>query len=193
MKIASRAAARRYSRALIELTLRKPASAPGPGPAVSAEGLADELRASVLLLEASPELARALADPRVPVARRRSLVEAVWTKAGASPLLLRLLDLLAQQAGLGLLPGIEEAYRTAWNSQRGVVAAEAVAAVEIDEKSEAALRRALGKVSGLEVDLRITRDPGVLGGVLVRMGGKSYDGTVRGRLKALRGRLAHGA
>jgi F0F1-type ATP synthase delta subunit len=40
------------------------------------------------------------------------------------------------------------------------------------------------------VDLRTSVDPALLGGVLVRMGGRTYDGTVRARLRELRERLA---
>jgi F-type H+-transporting ATPase subunit delta len=190
MKIASRGVARRYSRALLDLTT---AGGAAKGDTVSAERLAEELKSSVRMLDDAPELAAAIVDPLVPLARRRALAEAVWTKAGASPLLLRLLGLLAEQGRLDLLPAIEEAYRETWNARRGVVAAEAVSAIDLDAASVEALRRALARVSGLEVDLRVTKDPSVLGGALVRMGGKSYDGTVRGRLKALKERLARGA
>jgi F0F1-type ATP synthase delta subunit len=43
----------------------------------------------------------------------------------------------------------------------------------------------------VEIETRL--DPAVLGGVLVRVGGRSYDGTVRARLRALKERLASGA
>ena len=50
----------------------------------------------------------------------------------------------------------------------------------------------LSRISGLGVDLMTRLDPKVLGGVLVKMAGKSYDGTVRGRLKAMKSRLVYG-
>mgnify|MGYP006782108445 CR=1 FL=1 len=53
--------------------------------------------------------------------------------------------------------------------------------------------KALARLSGKDVELRSELDPKVIGGVLVRAAGKSYDGTVRGRLRALRSRLVHGA
>jgi F0F1-type ATP synthase delta subunit len=45
----------------------------------------------------------------------------------------------------------------------------------------------------MSVEISTETDPAVLGGVLVRIGGKSYDGTVRARLRALKERLASGA
>lgn len=190
MKAASRPAARRYSRALLDVA-KQPAAGKGEA-APSAEDLARELRTSAELLEKHEALRLSLFDPRLGATRKRQLVEAVWKKAGASPLLLRLLGLLLDNGRLDLLPEIERAFRAAWNTERGVVEAEAVTAVELDDAQRAALTRALRGVSGLGVDLQTRLDPKVLGGVLVRMAGKSYDGTVRGRLKAMRGRLVYG-
>jgi len=191
MKAASRPVARRYARALLDVSEGK-APAKGEKPPTP-ETLARELRQSVDLLSAAPDLGRALADPLLPLARKRALVQAVWTKAQASPLLLRLLDLLVEQGRAELLPAVEEAFRHAWNARRGVVEAEAVSAVELAGPQLNALTKALAQVSGKEVDLRTALDPKVLGGVLVRMAGKNYDGTVRGQLKAMKSRLVHGA
>jgi F-type H+-transporting ATPase subunit delta len=48
---------------------------------------------------------------------------------------------------------------------------------------------ALGSASGQDVELHTAVDPRVLGGVRVTMGGRIYDGTVRGRLQGLRRHL----
>jgi F-type H+-transporting ATPase subunit delta len=74
-----------------------------------------------------------------------------------------------------------------------VVAAEATSAVPLDPAQAQALGAALRAVSGREVELRYRVDPGVLGGVRVRMGERTYDGTVRTQLAGLRRRLLHGA
>jgi F-type H+-transporting ATPase subunit delta len=154
--------------------------------------MAEELRASVELLGQVPELTRALQDPLLPAPRKKALVEAVFSKAKGSPLLLRLMDMLREQGRMDLLPAIEESYRHAWNAGRGVVEAEAVTATELSGAQKDALTKALARVSAQAVDLRTKLDTRVIGGVLVRMGGKSYDGTVRGRLRAMKSRLVYG-
>jgi F-type H+-transporting ATPase subunit delta len=155
--------------------------------------MASELKETVELFEQTPELARALRDPLLPPPRKKALLEAVFGRAKASPLLLRLLALLVDQGRFELLPAVEEAFRHLWNASRGVVEAEAVSADGLSEAQLDILAKALGGVSGQDVDLRASEDPSLIGGVLVKMAGKSYDGTVRGRLKALKARLAHGA
>jgi F-type H+-transporting ATPase subunit delta len=191
LKAAARPVARRYARALLDLTQAKELDRGEAAPAAAT--IAQELQESVRLLEQSPELAAALSNPLVSQAHKRALVKAVWTKAQASPLLVRLLDLLVEHGRADILAAVEEAFRHGWNARRGVVEAEVLTATELAAPQREALTKVLAKVSGKEVDLRSALDPRVIGGALVRMAGKNYDGTVRGRLRALKSRLVHGA
>ena len=177
MKGASRALARRYARALLEVAIETRAD-----PRV----LRDELRQVAGLLAGHPELGRVLADPVIPAARKKNVVGALWEMAKPTPLLRRIVDLLVASDRLALLTGLEEAFTEEWNEGRGAVSAHAVSAVELQPAQKEALLRGIADATGLTVELETRLDPAVLGGLLVRMGGKTYDGTVRGRLKALR-------
>jgi len=118
-------------------------------------------------------------------------VKAVWQARNASPLLLRLLDLLAERGRLDVLSAVAESYAVLHNAHKGVVRAEVVTAVPLETTQQRLLETALGQVADAKaVELRAQVDPTVLGGVLVRMAGRTYDGTVRGRLASLRARLA---
>ena len=93
--------------------------------------------------------------------------------------------------GDAMRPGaIADAFGQRWNAQRGVVSAQAVAAIELDDAQATALASAIETATGREVELETRVDPGVLGGLRVLMGGRTYDGTVRARLKRLRDRLS---
>jgi F-type H+-transporting ATPase subunit delta len=170
----ARALARRYARALLD--------------AAGGEALArrDELRAVLPLLGGHRELRRVLGDPAVGAEARRRVLSAVAEAAGASPLLRRLLDLLAARDRLSLLPDVAEAYADLANAAHGVVSAEAVTAVPLSDGQRQALAAAIAG----KVELRASVDPALLGGVVVRTGGVTYDGSVRARLAALRRRLA---
>lgn len=179
MKKASPAAARRYARALLEL-------APQAGGPVA---IRDAVRAGLGLLESQPRLAEALASPALPSEAKQRLLAAVFERAGAPPVLPRLLGLLAERRRLELLPAVESAYQALWNQQRGVASAEAVSARPLDEAEKQALVAALEKTTGLGIELATREDPSLLGGLLVHVAGRSYDGSVRARLRALRTRL----
>ena len=117
------------------------------------------------------------------------MLAALADRAGASVLLLRLVELLATRDRVALLPDVVEAYADLANAARGVVSAEAVSAVALPEAQRRALAVALGGPAG-PAELRSRVDPALIGGLLVRVGGRTYDGTVRTRLAALRRRLA---
>jgi len=119
-------------------------------------------------------------------------VTAIWSEGRATALTVRLLELLVGRDRITLLPGIEKAFAALWNDNRGVVAAEAVTAAPLGPDQERALAEAIRRTTGREVELSASLDPALRGGVLLRLLGRTYDGTVRGRLRALRERLVQG-
>ena len=96
---------------------------------------------------------------------------------------------LAGRERLELLPELERLYSRLWNAHRGVVQAEALTVDPLSEAQRTRLAQALGRLTGREVELTALPAPEILGGLVVRMDGKVYDGSVRGRLRALRERL----
>ncbi len=185
MKRHPRALARRYARALYEV-----AAADG---ADQAQRLGSELRALVALLRGNAELSAMLAHPTLPAETRGRVLRAVVEQAGGSPLLGRLVALLVSRDRVAMLDALVLAYTEVLHAAQGVVAATAVSAVPLDEPQRAALASALGVAVGKRIELTSHVDPAVLGGVLVRMAGRNYDGTVRAQLHALRNRLAAGS
>jgi len=178
------AVARRYARALLDVAREQ------KGP--SLHELQDELLGFAQLLETNGELRHAVLNPALPAEARRRVLAALAGRAGASPLLHRLLELLVSRERLQQLPAIAEAYRDALDALEGRVRGEAVTAVPLGEPQRSALASALRGAVSRTVELKNPVDPQVLGGVLVRIAGRTFDGTVRTRLSALRERLASG-
>jgi F-type H+-transporting ATPase subunit delta len=172
-------AARRYARALLDVALEKGDSA-----------LRQDLEDLGQLYADNAQLRTMLLHPGLP-AEKKTAVIAALLKGRPSDLLQRLVGLLVQRDRVELLPLVAKAYVRLWNTSKGIVAAEAVSARELDETDaravSAAAARALG---GKQVDLRQRVDASLMGGLLLRMEGRVYDGSVRSRLRALRERLA---
>ncbi len=179
------ALARRYARALHDVAV-----AEGGG---RAQQLRSELSALVALVEGNAELAVALSHPALPPEARGRALRAVVEQAGGSPLLSRLAALLASHERVEMLGALVLAYDEELNAAQGVVAATAISAVPLEESQREALTSALGDTVGKRIELASQVDAAVMGGVLVRVGGRNYDGTVRTRLDALRRRLAAGS
>lgn len=176
------ATARRYARALLEVA-RKQAD-----PA----RVHEELCSAAALLEENRSLRDALTHPGLRTERKSALAAAVFERAGATELLRRLVRLLGERDRFDLLPAIASAYTEEWNLARGVVSAEVVSARPLERTQRAALAEAIRRATGQEADLAARVDPEVLGGLRLTMQGRTYDGTVRGRLRALRSRLVEG-
>jgi F-type H+-transporting ATPase subunit delta len=175
------ALARRYARALLDVAAAKGRTTPLE--------LRDELRGFASELEAHAGLRRALAQPALGAEAKRKLVTALADAAKASPLLSKLVEVLAARDRLGLLGEVAAAYSDLANASQGVVAAAVVSAVPLAPAQRKALEQALAGQAG-SIELTSEVEPGLVGGLVIRMAGRTYDGSVRTRLAALRRRLA---
>ena len=181
-RASSGATGRRYARALLDVALEKG----------QAEPLRAELQSLAGVVAGHPELSALLANPAVSAERKKKLASAVAAQAKASDIATRLLAILADRDRLDALPAVAAAYGKLWNAHRGVVAAEAVSAQPLDAAQHGSVERALAALTGRAVEMKSRVDPALLGGMLVNIEGRTYDGSVRARLLSLRRRLAGG-
>lgn len=176
-----RALARRYARALLGV-----ASEAGRDTVLA---LRDELGSLAPQLGSHPQLQLALAHPALKPEQKRRLVLALADAARATPLVKRLVGLLSARDRLSLLPDVSAAYAELANAAHAVVAAEVASAVPLEAAQKQALETALkGAATGVLLSTRV--EPALIGGLVVRAFGRTYDGSVRTRLAALRRRLA---
>jgi F-type H+-transporting ATPase subunit delta len=181
MKAGSGGAARRYARALFELALAQKAGDP----------VRRGLRAVVRATAESLELRTVLEHPAISAEKKRAVVGGVWKDE--PELVRRLVVLLAQRERLDLVSEIERVYSQLWNAHRGAVEVEALTVAPLSEAQAQSLSASLRRLTGREVELVSTVAPDILGGVVVRLEGRVYDGSVRGKLRALRERLVGGS
>jgi F-type H+-transporting ATPase subunit delta len=172
------AVARKYALALFR-------AAVGRGALDSVAADLDSIRE---LLRTDRRLAGVLSAPDVPVIRKRELVGVVL-KGKVGPLVLELLDLLLVKGRLGLLTATGERYRELLEEERGIVRAKAVTAVRLTDPERASLVEKLQKVTGRKVIMSEAVDSAVLGGVLVTVGDRIIDGSVKSALRELREKL----
>lgn len=171
--------ARRYARALLDVALEK-----------GDTGLRQDLDDLGRLYVEHAELRTLLLHPTVPTEKKTGVIAALL-RGRPSDLRQRLITLLLERDRIELLPLIAKAYVKLWNARKGIVEAEAVSARELDETEARAISAAAGRATGgKQIELRRRVDPGLMGGLLLRMEGRIYDGSVRARLRALREQLA---
>ena len=132
-----------------------------------------------------------LESPRLPFNDKAKILSE--RLKGISPLALNLVLLLATRDKLGIIGDIADDYQQRLDSYRGIEPAEVITAIPLEAKDRVKLAGSLGAVVGRKVVLKTARvDPGLIGGIVARVGGKLLDGSIRGRLAALQRELAGG-
>ena len=131
-----------------------------------------------------------LAAPQVPFEAKQAFVE--QTLADFLPEVRNFVLLLTRRRRIRLLPRIYEEFGRLANEYRGVVVAEVTSAVPLDDADKAVIIRQLSELTGRRVILRTQADPAILGGLIVRIGDKLIDGSLKTRLERLRETLTRG-
>lgn len=181
----SRAAATRYARALFDVVRHE-----SGGRQADLEKVQQELSEFAQLVTSHESLARVLVHPAIPAARKRAVVETLLGRApGLSPVLSRLLLLLAERDRLVLLPDVADAYRTRLMDHLHVVRAEVTTAIPLPPDRVQALREGLARATGREVQLGTRIDASIIGGAVARIGSTVYDGSVTTQLERLKQKL----
>lgn len=180
----NRAAARRYARALLEVSLKE----------ADPQRVEQELGVFADLVTRHADLERALYNPAVPVPRKRDTVAAILALAGPlSPVVGKLLLLLAERDHLVLLPDLVEGFRERLLDHRRVVRAEVTTAVPVPPDRLRALTESLARATGREVLVEARTDPSLVGGAVTRVGSVVFDGSIARQLERMKARLAEGA
>ncbi len=133
-----------------------------------------------------------LANPAIPLERRYELAAATFGKVVGQPTL-NLIRLLIQRGLVDQLPRVAAEFRRLDDIRQGVTLATATSALPLSPDEIRAITERLEQTTGGRVELATAVDPSLLGGVIVRVGDRLIDGSVRGRLERLRNPLASGA
>jgi F-type H+-transporting ATPase subunit delta len=137
----------------------------------------------------SSALQTVLNNPAFDMERRKKILVEIGKALQVSPLAVHFLSLLLERDRLNYLPSIVAYYRRLLNETRGRVEARVVAASPLDGAALERLRGALRGISGKEVLLHEETNSELIGGLLVELEGKIYDGSVRTQLENMKERI----
>ncbi|QJU58802.1 F0F1 ATP synthase subunit delta [Sphingomonas sp. AP4-R1] len=112
-------------------------------------------------------------------------IAAVAASLGVDPLTTKFLGVLAENRRLGSLDAIIRDFRQLAARQRGEASAEIVSAHPLDDGQVASLKTRLKSMVGSEVAVDLKVDPSILGGLIVRLGSRQIDGSIRTKLNTL--------
>lgn len=166
----------RYATALFELALE--------GKAL--DRVAADLDTFNQALDASPDLLRLVKSPVFSAEEQGRALAAVLDKIGIGGLTKNFLLLAARNRRLFAVPDMIGAFRAMLARHRGETSATVTAAAKLTEAQITALKQALKAALGKEVMLEERVDASLLGGLVVKVGSRMIDSSLRTRLNSLR-------
>ena len=177
----------RYARALADVVAPEGAN-------VNAAPIAAQIRVIEEIIESSTELRNALASPAVAPSKKRAVISRL---IGMQPQLAEMdqrvrnfLFVVVDHRRILELKSILEAFEALLDERLGFVRADVASARELSAEQKSALEVQLSRLAGKKAKLRFTTDPGLVAGVVARVGSTVYDGSVRGQLDRLRVKLS---
>ncbi len=175
----------RYARALVDIVTGPAATEAGKDPKLVAMRLAE----FHTLLAESSELRILFSTPAVAAAKKKAILAELALRLELDVLTKNFLNVLIDNDRMILLGEIAEAFDSLLDERLGVVLAEITTARTLEEAEQQQLAGALHAKTGKQVRMNFSLDPNLIGGIVARIGSTIYDGSVRGQLERIRGKL----
>ncbi len=138
------------------------------------------------LIAGSADLLRLVRSPVFSADEQLQALTAVLERAAIAGLAERFLKLVAANRRLFAVRDMVKAFGALVADHKGEATAEVTVAEQLKDEHVAALRAALKAVTGKDVDLAVKVDPAILGGLVVKVGSRMVDTSLRTKLNAIR-------
>ena len=169
--------ARRYARALLDIGAERGAL----------ERYREQLSALADLYERSPDFRAAMLNPGIKLAERKALLSTIAERVGLDPVVKNLANVLLDNERIKHIGDIALSFERMADKKAGRVRATITTARAIDGSAQDRLKRELMRLTGARAVVMTTEvDPSILGGVVARVGGVVFDGSVRHGLESMR-------
>lgn len=166
----------RYAQALFELAQESN----------SVDAVGSALKAFDSLIEQSPDLQRLVRSPVFTAEEQAKAVGAIVDKAGLSGVAANFLRLVAGQRRLFAVRGMIDAYGKLADAAKGLARAEVTVAEKPSAALETEIKKALSDVAGKDVAVDLKVDPAIIGGIVVKMGSRMVDSSLRTKLNGIK-------
>lgn len=153
------------------------------------EAALDELRRMAGAMGESHTLRTVLLNPAIARPQRLAVLKSVCAALSIGDVVAGLLEVMLRRSRIDLLDEVVVLFAHRVDSRLNRVLATVTTAAPLDEPTAERIRLGLEHWSGKSVRMECVVNPAVLGGVAAQVGGTVMDGTIKARLKQLRGAL----
>lgn len=166
----------RYATALFELAREEKA----------VDTVKAELEKFDALIAGNPDLNRLVRSPVFTSEQQVRAVAAILDKAGISGTAANFIKVVASNRRLFAVRDMVRAFATLVAKFKGEVSAEVTVAEPLSDAHRAALQDALKSLTGKDVGLNVKVDPGIIGGLVVKLGSRMVDTSLRTKLNSIK-------
>ena len=170
----------RYAQALFQLA----------GESNATDAVAADLDRFAALVAESSDLQHLVRSPVFSAEQQVKALSALLARAGISGLAANFIKLVASKRRLFAVSGMIRGYKALNDAAKGVTRAEVTVATPLSDANLAALQSALAQASGgrsVVVDVKV--DPAIIGGLVVKLGSRMVDVSLKTKLNSIRTRM----
>ena len=174
--------ARRYAKALVNLAEK----------GNDLDNAGKNLTALTEVYVDNKELREVLSDTKVSSRLKQEILKGVLNEIKVPALVNTFSRYLLAKRRIDFLPGIERAFNLLLQEKLGRIEADVTAAYELPKETVKNLVNAISGYSGKEVEVNVTIDPSIIGGIITRIGSTVIDGSIQTHLNQIRQSIIRG-
>jgi F-type H+-transporting ATPase subunit delta len=175
---------RRYAKALFTVALDRGKTVPTK--------IGDNMATLGEVLEAAPDLLKVFKSPMFNIDQKKAIISGILAKESMNKTVANFLQLLADKDRLGNLPEIIEYYQALLDEHEGVVRGEVITAGRLTKTKQKDMQGKLEKQLGKKLVLTYATRKAALGGLILKVGDKTLDASLRAQLDILKENIKRG-
>ncbi|WP_031484656.1 ATP synthase F1 subunit delta [Maridesulfovibrio frigidus] len=144
------------------------------------------------ILEDSPEALRLFQNPVFSADEKKAVLDKLLEKISAGPVVKNFCNLLADKGRLDCLPEIASDYSGMLDTIQGVVRGKLVTAIKLTDKRQVEIKERLETQLKCKLELEFAMNNDILGGVVLQVGDKVLDASIRAQLQMMKEQIKRG-
>jgi F-type H+-transporting ATPase subunit delta len=152
----------------------------------------DQLVSLSASLESAPEAMTFFKNPAFSAEEKKKVIVQMVEKISVDPMVKNFCDLLADKGRVEMLPAIAADYKAMLDAVLGVLTGELITVSDINEERKSAIKARLEEQAGKKLELTFGTDKDILGGLVLKIGDKVMDASLKAQLQILKENIKRG-
>ena len=153
------------------------------------EAVLNELRCIEKLLNSDSETITFFKSEGISAETKVAVITKAFSEKGLSPLVLQTLKVMAEKGRISLFSGVLASFQALADKEHGVIRGGVKSAAPLDPEARKRIEAAVAKVTQKKVILTFAEDPKLVGGVIAKVGGWTFEDTLESHITRLREEL----